>query len=137
MAPNPAAAEAAAPPEEPPGDMDKFQGLRVRPYSGLSVVKRMDISGVGQNPLKAVAVFGGGYDQVHDTPAFNPAPDGTRARSHDGLRSTPPPDQPRCRLIPFLIAVKPASVRYFAPLLTIGMPRNFCSASLICPDWVA
>jgi len=46
------------------------------------VITRMDIPGVGQNPLKAVAVFGGGYDQVHDTPTFNTTPDGTGSGVH-------------------------------------------------------
>ena len=43
------------------------------------VVTRMDVSGSGQNALKAVVVLGGGYDGVHDTPAFNPAVDGAGA----------------------------------------------------------
>ena len=46
------------------------------------VVTRMDIAGSGQNPLKAVVVLGGGYDGVHDTPAFNPTPDGVGAGVH-------------------------------------------------------
>jgi len=46
------------------------------------VVTRMDIAGSSQNPLKAVVVLGGGYDGVHDTPAFNPAPDGVGAGVH-------------------------------------------------------
>ena len=39
------------------------------------VVTRMDIKDSGQNQFKAVAVIGGGYDKVHDTPAHNPDPD--------------------------------------------------------------
>ncbi len=46
------------------------------------VVTRMDIAGSGQNALKAVVVLGGGYDGVHDTPAFNPTPDGVGAGVH-------------------------------------------------------
>jgi type IV pilus assembly protein PilY1 len=46
------------------------------------VVTRMDIAGSGQNALKAVVVVGGGYDGVHDTPAFNPTPDGVGAGVH-------------------------------------------------------
>ena len=39
------------------------------------VVTRMAIDGAAQNAFQAVAVFGGGYDRVHDTPAYNPNPD--------------------------------------------------------------
>ena len=46
------------------------------------VVTRMDITGSGQSALKAVVVLGGGYDGVHDTPAFNPTPDGIGAGIH-------------------------------------------------------
>ena len=46
------------------------------------VVTRMDITGSGQSELKAVVVLGGGYDGVHDTPAFNPTPDGVGAGIH-------------------------------------------------------
>lgn len=46
------------------------------------VVTRMDIAGSGQNPFKAVVVLGGGYDGVHDTPAFNSTPDGVGAGVH-------------------------------------------------------
>ena len=46
------------------------------------VVTRMDISGATQNALKAVVVIGGGYDGVHDTPAFNAIPDGVGAGVH-------------------------------------------------------
>jgi type IV pilus assembly protein PilY1 len=46
------------------------------------VVTRMDIPGSGQNTLKAVVVLGGGYDGVHDTPAYNATPDGVGAGVH-------------------------------------------------------
>ena len=46
------------------------------------VVTRMDVSGATQNPFKAVAVIGGGYDGIHDTPTFNPAVDGVGAGIH-------------------------------------------------------
>ena len=46
------------------------------------VVTRMDISGATQNTFKAVVVVGGGYDGVHDTPAFNSTPDGVGAGVH-------------------------------------------------------
>jgi type IV pilus assembly protein PilY1 len=46
------------------------------------VVTRMDIFGSGQNALKAVVVLGGGYDGVHDTPAFNAARDNVGAGVH-------------------------------------------------------
>ena len=46
------------------------------------VVARMDIADSGQNALKAVVVLGAGYDGVHDTPAFNPAVDGSGAGVH-------------------------------------------------------
>jgi type IV pilus assembly protein PilY1 len=46
------------------------------------VVTQMDIDGSSQNLLKAVVVLGGGYDGVHDTPAFNPTPDGVGAGVH-------------------------------------------------------
>ena len=50
IGPNPIAAAAAAPPEEPPGDAASSHGLRVRPRSGLSVVPRMESSGVLVRP---------------------------------------------------------------------------------------
>ncbi len=46
------------------------------------VVTRMDVSGSGQNQFKAVAIVGGGYDRVHDTPTFNPDPDVVGAGVH-------------------------------------------------------
>ncbi|MDH5618831.1 MAG: PilC/PilY family type IV pilus protein, partial [Gammaproteobacteria bacterium] len=46
------------------------------------VVTRMDIAGATQNAFKAVVVMGGGYDGVHDTPAFNATPDGVGAGVH-------------------------------------------------------
>ena len=39
------------------------------------VVTRMAIDGEIQNGFQAVAVFGGGYDRAHDTPAYNSSPD--------------------------------------------------------------
>ena len=39
------------------------------------VVTRMAVAGATQNAFQAVAVFGGGYDRVHDTPAYNASPD--------------------------------------------------------------
>src|SRR4051794_25968729 len=45
-APMPAATAAAAPPEEPPGVLSIFQGLRVMPVSGLSVTPFQPNSGV-------------------------------------------------------------------------------------------
>ena len=50
MGPNPIAAAADAPPEEPPGDASSSQGLRVRPRNGLSVVPRIESSGVLVRP---------------------------------------------------------------------------------------
>jgi hypothetical protein len=44
--PMPAATAAAAPPEEPPGVLPVFQGLRVTPVSGLSVTPFQPNSGV-------------------------------------------------------------------------------------------
>ena len=46
------------------------------------VVARMDIGSVSQNADKAVVVFGGGYDTVHDTSAHPANPDGTGAGVH-------------------------------------------------------
>ena len=46
------------------------------------VVTRMEIAGTTQNAFKAVVVVGGGYDGVHDTPAFNATPDGVGAGVH-------------------------------------------------------
>ena len=46
------------------------------------VVTRMDIPGSTQNQFKAVAVIGGGYDRVHDTPAYNAATDSFGAGVH-------------------------------------------------------
>ena len=43
------------------------------------VVSRMDIGSVTQNTDKAVVVFGGGYDTVHDSTTFNPVADGSGA----------------------------------------------------------
>ena len=50
MGPNPIAAAADAPPEEPPGDASSSHGLKVLPRSGLSVVPRMESSGVLVRP---------------------------------------------------------------------------------------
>ena len=50
MGPKPAAAAAPAPPDDPPGEASGCQGLSVRPCSGLSVVARMDSSGVLVRP---------------------------------------------------------------------------------------
>ena len=57
MAANPAAPADAAPPEEPPGDACESQGFRVRPCSGLSVVSRIDISGVLVRPIRMAPAF--------------------------------------------------------------------------------
>jgi type IV pilus assembly protein PilY1 len=46
------------------------------------VVTRLDIPGTVQNALDAVVVLGGGYDSVHDTPAFNSNADGAGAGIH-------------------------------------------------------
>jgi type IV pilus assembly protein PilY1 len=46
------------------------------------VVTRVDISDATQNAFKAVAVFGGGYDNVHDTAAYIPGPDSVGAGVH-------------------------------------------------------
>lgn len=46
------------------------------------IVTRMTISGETQNAFNAVAVFGGGYDRVHDTPAYNASPDLVGAGVH-------------------------------------------------------
>ena len=50
IGPKPAAAAALAPPDEPPGLASGSQGFRVRPCSGLSVVARIDSSGVLVRP---------------------------------------------------------------------------------------
>src|ERR1700722_9424175 len=50
MAPNPTAAETPAPPEDPPGDASGCQGFQVRPCNGLTVVRRMENSGVLVRP---------------------------------------------------------------------------------------
>ena len=47
----PAAAAAPAPPEDPPDDASACHGLRVRPCSGLSVVTRIENSGVVVRPI--------------------------------------------------------------------------------------
>jgi type IV pilus assembly protein PilY1 len=49
---------------------------------GAPVVARMDIANSGQDDTKAVVVVGGGYDSVHDTPAFNATADATGAGVH-------------------------------------------------------
>ena len=46
------------------------------------VVARMEIASVVQNPDKAVLVFGGGYDTVHDSAQHPAAPDGIGAGIH-------------------------------------------------------
>ena len=43
------------------------------------VVSRIDIGSVTQNTDNAVVIFGGGYDTVHDSTTYNPAPDGAGA----------------------------------------------------------
>ena len=45
VAPKPAATAAAAPPEEPPGVLSRFHGLRVTPVSGLMVTGPVPYSG--------------------------------------------------------------------------------------------
>jgi type IV pilus assembly protein PilY1 len=45
-------------------------------------VARMEITSVTQNADKAVVVFGGGYDTVHDTTTHPASPDGTGAGIH-------------------------------------------------------
>src|SRR5215468_4215256 len=50
IGPKPAAAAEPAPPEEPPGDASGCHGFFVRPWSGLSVVARIDSSGVFVRP---------------------------------------------------------------------------------------
>ena len=56
------------------------------PESGESwstpVVARMNITSVTQNADKAVLVFGGGYDTVHDTADYSTTPDGVGASIH-------------------------------------------------------
>ena len=51
MGPKPAAAAALAPPEDPPGLAASSHGLQVLPCSGLSVVARIDNSGVLVRPM--------------------------------------------------------------------------------------
>ena len=46
------------------------------------VVTRVDVNTAGLNADKAVAVIGGGYDSVHDTPAYPATPDGEGAGIH-------------------------------------------------------
>ena len=46
------------------------------------VIARMEIGSVTQNADKAVVVFGGGYDTVHDTAAHPASPDGLGAGLH-------------------------------------------------------
>ena len=43
------------------------------------VVSRMDIGSVTQNGDKAVVIFGGGYDTVHDSTTYNPIADASGA----------------------------------------------------------
>ncbi len=43
------------------------------------VVSRIEIGSVTQNSDKAVVVFGGGYDTVHDSTTYNPTADGSGA----------------------------------------------------------
>src|SRR5271156_1588383 len=50
MGPKPAAAEAPAPPDDPPGDASGCHGFQVRPCSGFTVVARMESSGVLVRP---------------------------------------------------------------------------------------
>jgi hypothetical protein len=52
IGPNPAAAAAPAPPEDPPGEASGCHGLRVAPSTGLDVVKRIDSSGTLVRPTK-------------------------------------------------------------------------------------
>jgi len=46
------------------------------------VIARVDIGGVTQNVDNAVVVFGGGYDNVHDTATHTASPDGSGASIH-------------------------------------------------------
>ena len=46
----PAATAAAAPPEDPPAEWSRFQGLRVGPFATGSVVQEMPSSGVLVRP---------------------------------------------------------------------------------------
>jgi len=66
----------------------------------------------------------------------NPGPVAIRARNQDGLRSYVRVDPERDLLMPFLMAVNPASVRYFCPLLTIGMPLNLFTNRTACPAFI-
>src|SRR6059036_3492169 len=50
MGPNPAAAAAPAPPDDPPGDASGCQGFHVRPCNGFAVVTRIESSGVLVRP---------------------------------------------------------------------------------------
>src|SRR5205823_9075587 len=50
MGPNPAAAAAPAPPDDPPGDASGCQGFHVRPCNGFTVVTRIESSGVLVRP---------------------------------------------------------------------------------------
>jgi hypothetical protein len=50
--PAPVAAATTAPPEEPPGVIFGFQGLRVTPVKGLSVIAFQPNSGVVVSPIK-------------------------------------------------------------------------------------
>jgi hypothetical protein len=50
--PAPAAAATTAPPDEPPGVVCGFQGLRVTPVNGLSVIAFQPNSGVVVRPMK-------------------------------------------------------------------------------------
>ena len=85
--PAPVAAATAAPPEEPPGVMAGFHGLRVMPLSGLSVSAFQPNSGVvvrpsSVTPAASEAFDGGGVGRagrsrgtgraVADGPAFDP-----------------------------------------------------------------
>jgi hypothetical protein len=57
MGPKPAAAAEPAPPDDPPGDASGCHGFRVRPCSGLSVVARIDSSGVFVRPTMIAPAF--------------------------------------------------------------------------------
>src|SRR6266576_2976787 len=50
MGPKPAAAATPAPTDEPPGDASACHGFHVRPCKGLTVVARMETSGVLVRP---------------------------------------------------------------------------------------
>ena len=107
--PSPAAMAATAPPEDPPGVFDRFQGLRVMPDSGLSVDPRQPNSGVAVLPSNTApasrsrAVEGASTSQLcSGSTVFEPRSVGqprvsSRSLIETGTPSSGPTGAPRCQ----------------------------------------